>query len=74
MSDSIDDGSAVVFATRFYAGIASAQSVASALEQAHVAMEAASLQGAHRPEARAREGVDLASLILIKPFSTTWVA
>jgi hypothetical protein len=74
MSDSIDDGSAVVFATRFYAGIASAQSVASALEQAQVAMEAASLQGAHLPEARAREDVDLKSLVLVEPPSTTWVA
>ena len=73
MSDSIDDGSAVVFATRFYAGIASAQSVASALEQAQVAMEAASLQGAHLPEARAREDVDLKSLVLVEPPSTTWV-
>ena len=74
MSDSIDDGSAVAFATRFYAGIASSQSVASALDQAQVAMEAASLQGAHLPEARAREDVDLKSLVLVEPPSTTWVA
>lgn len=50
MSDEINDASAVVFAGRFYAAIASAQSVASALEQARVAMEAASLQGSHLPE------------------------
>jgi len=36
-------------------------------------MEAASLQGAHLPEARAREDVDLKSLVLVEPPSTTWV-
>lgn len=67
MSDSINDASAVVFAGRFYAGIASAQSVASALEQAQVAMEAASLEGSHLPEARSRDDVDLRTLVLVNP-------
>jgi hypothetical protein len=67
MSDEINDASAVVFAARFYAAIASAQSVASALEQAKVAMVAAALEGSHLPEARSREDVDLADVILVRP-------
>ncbi|PMQ18524.1 CHAT domain-containing protein [Glutamicibacter arilaitensis] len=67
MSDSINDASAVVFASRFYAAIASAQSVASCLAQAKAAMEAASLDGSHLPEARCREDVDLSNLVLVKP-------
>lgn len=67
MSDSIDDAAAVVFAARFYAAIASAQSVAKAVAQAQVAMEAASLDGAHLPEIRTREGVDPSDLVLVKP-------
>ncbi len=67
MSDSIDDAAAVVFAARFYAAIASAQSVAKAVAQAQVAMEAASLDGAHLPEIRTREGVNPSDLVLVKP-------
>lgn len=67
MSDEINDASAVVFAARFYSGVASAQSVASALEQAKVAMEAASLDGSHLPEARSRDDVDLGTLVLVRP-------
>lgn len=67
MSDSINDASAVVFAARFYSGIASAQSVASSLEQAKVAMEAAALDGSTLPEARTRDDVDLATLVLVTP-------
>lgn len=67
MSDEIDDASAVVFAARFYSAIASAQSVASALEQGKVAMEAASLDGSTLPEARSRDDVSLESLRLVSP-------
>lgn len=67
MSDEINDASAVTFAARFYAAIASAQSVGSALEQAKVAMDLASLEGSHLPEARCREDVDLGSLVLVHP-------
>jgi CHAT domain-containing protein len=67
MSDEINDASAIVFAGRFYAGIASAQSVASALDQAKVAMEVASLEGSHLPEARSRDDVDLGTLVLVRP-------
>ena len=69
MSDSISDASAVVFAARFYSAVASAQSVASALKQAKVAMEVAALEDANLPECRAREDVNLASLVLVKPVS-----
>ena len=67
MSDEIDDAAAVVFAARFYAAIASAQSVATAVEQAQVAMEAASLDGAELPQVRTRDGVDARALVLVKP-------
>lgn len=67
MSDSIDDASAVVFAGHFYAAIASAQSVHSALGQAKAAMEAAALDGAELPQALSREDVDLRELVLVTP-------
>lgn len=66
MSNSIDDASAVVFAARFYSAIASAQSVSSALDQSKVAMEAASLGDSELPEARARDDVDLSTLVLVQ--------
>jgi len=67
MSDSITDASAVVFAARFYSAVASAQSVSTALEQAKVAMKVLAFDDADLPEVRAREDVDLASLVLVKP-------
>ena len=67
MADAIDDASAVVFAAQFYSAIGSGQSVASALKQAQVAIAAASLAGSALPEARGRDGVDLQSMILVRP-------
>lgn len=67
MSDTIGDTDAIVFATSFYAGIASAQSVGASMEQAKVRMEAASLGGSHLPEIRTREGVEPSSLVLVSP-------
>jgi hypothetical protein len=67
MSDSIDDTSAIVFAAAFYAGIASAQSVSSALEQAKVRMLAASLDGSDLPQIKTRDNVDPSTLVLVKP-------
>jgi CHAT domain-containing protein len=67
MSDSINDTSAIVFASSFYSGIASAQSVASALEQAKIRMLAASLDGSDLPELRTRDDVDPSGLILVRP-------
>lgn len=67
MADTILDSAAVIFAARFYAAIASAQSVASATEQGKAAMEAALLDGADLPEIRTRDDVDPSTLILVKP-------
>lgn len=67
MSDTIDDTSAIVFASAFYSAIASAQSLASALEQAKVRMLAAALDGSDLPELRVRHDVDPAALVLVKP-------
>lgn len=67
MSDTIDDTSAIVFASAFYSAIASAQSLASALEQAKVRMLAAALDGSELPELRVRDDVDPAALVLVTP-------
>jgi hypothetical protein len=67
MSDSIDDTSAIVFASAFYSGIASAQSVAISLEQAKVRMIAAALEGSDLPELRTRDDVDPGVLVLVNP-------
>jgi hypothetical protein len=67
MSESITDLAAVMFAAKFYAGIASAQSVASAVEQAKVAMQMAALGDSHLPKIRTREGLDPSDLILVSP-------
>lgn len=67
MSDSMNDASAVAFAARFYSAVASAQSVAAAVEQAKVAMQAASLDGVELPEVRTREGLDPSEYVLVKP-------
>lgn len=67
MSDSINDASAVTFAARFYSGIASAQSVATAVEQAKVSLLAASLDGEELPEVRARDDVDPSELVFVTP-------
>ena len=73
MSESIDDTAAIVFARSFYAALASAQSVASAVEQAKVHMVAASMldrdqvDQSHLPTLRYRDGVDPTTLILVTP-------
>lgn len=67
MSDSFDDSTAIVFAASFYSAVASAQSVATALEQGRVAVEIASLAGSDLPTVRARDGVDLQTLVLVRP-------
>ncbi|MGD8151402.1 CHAT domain-containing protein [Ornithinimicrobium sp. Y1694] len=67
MAESITDLAAVIFAARFYAAIASAQSVATAVEQARTAMQMASLEDSYLPEIRTREDVDPTSLVLVTP-------
>ncbi|MCJ8519531.1 CHAT domain-containing protein [Pseudorhizobium tarimense] len=58
MSEPIGDVSSTVFATRFYAAIASGQSVGSAMRQAKVRMRSASLADANLPQHVARDGQD----------------
>jgi hypothetical protein len=73
MSDTIDDTAAVVFARAFYAALASAQSVAAAVEQAKVQMLAASMfdpdqvDHSHLPTLSTRDDVDPAKLVLVSP-------
>jgi hypothetical protein len=73
MSNAIDDTAAVVFARSFYAALASAQSVATAVEQAKVQMLAASMfdsnqmDHSHLPTLRTRDDVDPATLVLVSP-------
>lgn len=67
MSDSIDDTSAIVFASAFYSTIASAQSLSTAFEQAKFRVLAAALDGSELPELRTRGDVDPASLVLVRP-------
>lgn len=69
MSESIDDTSAIVFASAFYSAIASAQSLATALEQAKVRMLAAVLDGSDLPELRTRENLDPNLLVLVRASS-----
>ncbi|KQV36329.1 hypothetical protein ASC96_28030 [Rhizobium sp. Root1204] len=65
MSEPIGDIAATVFATQFYAAIASAQSVGAALRQAKVRMRGASLDNADLPQYLAREDQDVDSLVLV---------
>ena len=73
ISDTIDDTAAVVFARSFYAALASAQSVAAAVEQAKVQMLAASMfdpdqvDHSHLPALRTRDDVDPTTLVLVSP-------
>ena len=67
MADSIDDTAAIGFARRFYAAVASAQSVRVALDQATLVMEATALEDADLPELRVRDDVDVDDLVLVRP-------
>lgn len=67
MSERINDTSAIVFAAAFYSGIASAQSLASSLEQAKVRMLSAALDGSDLPALRTRDDVNPSTLVLVQP-------
>jgi hypothetical protein len=67
MASSVSDLAAGVFASRFYSAIASAQSVASALEQGKVSVDAAGLDEGWKADAVAREDIDLSALSLVHP-------
>lgn len=64
MQDSISDIAAVAFATKFYGGIASGQSLKSAYDQGVVAIESISLDEAATPALITASGVDAKKLIL----------
>ncbi|TBE30859.1 CHAT domain-containing protein [Rhizobium ruizarguesonis] len=66
MAEPIVDAAATVFATQFYAAIAGAQSVGSALRQAKASMRAALFEDANLPQHVARHGIDVDSLVLVK--------
>jgi CHAT domain-containing protein len=66
----LSDSAATVFAARFYAAIASAQSVASALEQGRVAVDGAELGEGSKIRALARDDVDPSQLVLVRPATT----
>jgi hypothetical protein len=64
MNDSISDVAAIAFAAKFYAAIASGQSLKSAFRQGQVAVEVASINEVDIPELVTAKGVNPAKLIL----------
>lgn len=67
MSEEILDDAASIFAKRFYAAIASAQSVGAALKQAQAAIAMASLDQERGPAHISRDDVDIDTLVLVVP-------
>lgn len=67
MSTSVTDLAATLFATQFYAAIASGQSVESAIKQGALRVDMAGLDEGWKIERRARDGVDLTKLVLVEP-------
>lgn len=66
MAASVSDQAAGVFASRFYAAIASAQPLSAALEQAALAVEFLGGDEGWKPASVSREGVDLGTLVLVQ--------
>jgi hypothetical protein len=64
MNTKISDLAASVFAPRFYAAIASGQSIKSAFDQAALAVEMASISESNTPELSSSSGSDPAKIIL----------
>ena len=64
MKTSISDGAAAAFAPRFYAAIASGQSVKSAFAQGQVAVEAVSISEADTPQLFHPKDIDPANMFL----------
>lgn len=68
MSDEIDDPAAAVFATKFWAALAGAQSVSAAFKQAVAGMRVALFdENAELPQLRSRANVDPAQVVLVQP-------
>jgi hypothetical protein len=65
MTAEIDDSSAIIFAKRFYAALASGQTIINAMEQAKAAMEAAAMGDADLPVHISRDEEVLTERILI---------
>ena len=66
-ASTVSDLAAAVFSARFYSAVANGQSVGSALQQASVAIDLAGLGEGRTPGALARDGVELAELVLVRP-------
>ena len=66
MADSVGDMAAGVFATQFYAAIASAQSIGASLRQSKAIMAAALLEDADLPQHVARQDVNIDQLVLVR--------
>lgn len=64
MNDSISDVAATAFAAKFYAAIASGQSLKSAFKQGQLAIEAASINEVNIPELITARGVNPTKIIL----------
>jgi CHAT domain len=67
MSDEIADGDAIIYAARFYAGVADGQSVQSAHQLGRAALEMAGLAGRDLPTLAHAPDVDPAETILVVP-------
>lgn len=65
MNDSISDVAATAFATKFYAAIASGQSLKSAFQQGQLAVQVASINEVSTPELINAKGVNPAKLVLV---------
>jgi hypothetical protein len=64
MRDSVSDIAATAFAVKFYAAIASGQSVKAAFAQGKLAVEVASIGEVDTPEMLVASGVDAKKLVL----------
>jgi len=65
MSDTISDSAAAIFASRFYAAIASGQSVGSALKQSKATLKMLYNSEGHLPQCIHRDNVNIDHLILV---------
>jgi hypothetical protein len=66
MASDITDLAASVFATRFYAAIASAQPVGAAVQQGSVALDFAGTNEGWKPHLLARDDVELDKVVLVR--------
>ena len=67
MKSDISDLASSVFAARFYAAIASGQSVRSAMAQGSLAVDLSDLREGWKPDSVVRAGIELGELILVQP-------